>query len=282
MQTAIAHTGSLDVPGGVLAYDIAGSGPPLVLAHAGIVDRRMWDDVWDDLARSHTVVRYDTRGFGDTVVTDTTPYSNRADIVALLDHLGIARAALCGISRSGSIAIDTTVEHPELVSALIAVATGLGGFEAEPTAAEVTAFEAADALEEARDWPALVEAEMRIWVDGLTGTPDRVPDVRRRAAEMDLAAYVRHADEPPAEVIPLQPPSVGRIGELRLPALVLVGDLDTPETIASSRHVALTIPGARLVVWAGVAHLPPMERPGEFVELVTTFLAGVEANGGSG
>src|SRR4051812_35943116 len=128
MTTMTSRTGTLDVPGGVLAYDVAGSGPPLVLLHAGIADRAMWDDVWDDLARSHQVVRYDTRGFGETRITEPTAYSNRADLVAVLDHLGIEQAALCGVSRSGSIVVDTAIEFPGRVHALIPVASGLGGF----------------------------------------------------------------------------------------------------------------------------------------------------------
>ena len=272
MTTSSTRTGTIAVPGGTLAYDVAGDGPPLVLVHAGITDRRMWDDVWDDLATDHTVVRYDTRGYGDTRILDTTPYSNRADLIAVLDELGIERAALCGVSRAGSIVIDTTVEFPDRVSALIPVAAGLGGFETPITPEEEAAFTELERLEEARDWDALVEGEMRVWVDGLTGTPDRVPEVRRRAAEMDLRAYREHSDEPEAEVIPLQPRAAGRIADLRVPTLVIVGDMDTPETVAACRHIAVTIPGARLVVLSGVAHLPPMERPGEFASLVREFL----------
>jgi pimeloyl-ACP methyl ester carboxylesterase len=89
--------------------------------------------------------------------------------------------------------------------------------------------------------------------------------------------YGERLDDGEVDVIPLEPRAAGRIAGLRLPALVIVGDLDTPDTIASCRHIALTIPGARLVVLSGVAHLPPMERPAEFVELLTTFLAQADA-----
>jgi pimeloyl-ACP methyl ester carboxylesterase len=273
MTTTTARTGTITVPGGTLGYDVAGDGPPLVLVHAGITDRRMWDDVWDDLATDHTVIRYDTRGSGETRILDETPYSNRADLIAVLDELGIARAALCGVSRAGSIVIDTTLEFPDRVSALIPTAAGLGGFDPGNTEVEQAAEDRLMALEEARDWPALVEEEMRVWVDGLTGTPDRVPEVRRRAAEMDLAAYTNHADEPEADVITLQPRAVDRLGEIRVPTLVIVGDLDTPSTVSSCRQIALGVPGGRLVVLAGIAHLPPMERPGEFAALVREFLA---------
>ena len=272
MTTTGTRTGTLDVPGGRLAYDVAGDGPALVLIHAGIADRRMWDDVWDDLARDHTVIRYDTRGFGETKTLDATPYSNRADLVALLDHLGVERVAVCGVSRGGTIAIDTALEFADRVSTLIVVGAGLGGFEAESTPDEAAAFAEVERLEQARDWEALVEQERRVLADGLTGSPDRVPDDRRRAAGMLLRTYRAHADDPEADVIILEPRAATRIHELTIPTLVIVGDLDTPETVTTCRHIALTIPGARLVVLSGVAHLPPMERPGEFAELVREFI----------
>ena len=274
MTTLTAHTGTLDVPGGRLAFDIAGDGPPLLLVHAGVSDRRMWDDVWDELARSHTVIRHDTRGFGDTVITDpSVAYSNRADIVALLDHLDIAKAALCGVSRAGSIVIDTALEFPDRVSALIPVAAGLGGFEVEPTPQEIEVFTEQERLEEAKDWDAVIEGELRIWIDGIGQPADRVPEIRRRVEPMLRRIYGERLGDGDVDVIALEPRAVGRIAGLRIPALVIVGDLDTPETISSCRHIALTIPGARLVVLSGVAHLPPMERPAEFTELLTTFLA---------
>jgi 3-oxoadipate enol-lactonase len=274
MMTLTAHTGTLDVPGGRLAYEVAGDGPPLLLVHAGITDRRMWDDVWEPLARTHTVIRHDTRGFGETVITDpSVAYSNRADIVALLDHLGIAKAALCGVSRSGSIVVDTALEFPDRVSALIPVAAGLGGFEVEPTPGEIEAFTELERLEEAKDWDAVIELELRIWIDGIGQPARRVREIRRRVEAMERRIYGERLGDGDVDVIPLQPRAAGRIAGLRVPALVIVGDLDTPETVASSRHIALTIPGARLVVLSGVAHLPPMERPAEFTELLTTFLA---------
>jgi pimeloyl-ACP methyl ester carboxylesterase len=278
MTTLTAHTGTLDVPGGRLAYDIAGEGPPLLLVHAGVTDRRMWDDVWDDLAGTHTVIRHDTRGFGETVITDpAVAYSNRADIVALLDHLGIAKAALCGVSRAGSIVIDTALEFPDRVAALIPVAAGLGGFEVEPTPREIEVFTELEALEEAKDWDAVIEGELRVWIDGIDQPAERVPDIRRRVEPMLRRISGEGGGDDEVDVTPLQPGAAGRIAGLRVPTLVIVGDLDTPETIASCRHIALTIPGARLVVLSGVAHLPPMEGPAEFTELLTTFLAQADA-----
>ena len=112
--------GFADVAGGRLAYDVEGEGSALVLAHAGICDRRMWDSVWETLVARHRVVRYDARGFGESGPT-TASFSPRADLVALLDHLDIDRAALCGVSFGGRIVLETGVEYPQRVGALALV-----------------------------------------------------------------------------------------------------------------------------------------------------------------
>jgi len=119
--------GFTDVPAGRLYYEVEGEGPPLTLVHAGVAHLRMWDLQAADWAERYRVIRYDTRGFGRTQCEDV-PYSNRADLAALLDHLGVSRTHLLGASRGGTIAIDFTLEHPARVASLIAVAgRGRGG-----------------------------------------------------------------------------------------------------------------------------------------------------------
>jgi pimeloyl-ACP methyl ester carboxylesterase len=265
------------VPGAEIAYDVAGSGAALALLHAGVADRRMWDDVWDPLAARRRVVRYDLRGYGETYVREAVPYSNRRDLIELLDHLGIERAALVGASRSGTIALDTALEFPDRVAALVLVGGGISGFDGGTTAAEQALFDEDERLEEARDWPALAELEARIWADGVGQPADRVPAVHRRVAEMTQNAYELHGDEPLDDVIPLQPPAVGRLTELRTPTLVIVGDLDTSRTIAAARKITAEVRDARLVELAGVAHMPSMEKPSEFTRIVEEFLDQVGA-----
>ena len=100
--------GWAEVAGGRLPYEVAGSGSGVVLAHAGIADMRQWDPQWAALTARHRVVRYDLRGFGRADVVETR-FSNRADLVAVMDAAGLDRAVLVGCSRAGSIAIDTAL-----------------------------------------------------------------------------------------------------------------------------------------------------------------------------
>jgi 3-oxoadipate enol-lactonase len=267
-----AMTRYLDVPGGRLAYDVTGSGPTVVLMHAWIADRRMWDDVVPELSKGRQVVRYDKRGYGQTEIREAVRYSNRRDVISVLDAVSADQAALVGVSGGGTVALDTALEFPDRINSLVLVAPGISGFEWEEGEAVADATADMERLWEAHDWEALVEAELRVWVDGLGEPPDRIPRVREQVREMNLAAYVDHADEPEGEVIPLVPPALGRLGEVRAPTLVVVGDLDTPGTLAASERIERDVPGARRVVMPGVAHLPPMERPGQFTTLVSAFL----------
>ena len=115
------------MPAGRLAYEVEGEGHPLTLIHAGLAHLRMWDEQVPAFAERYRVIRYDTRGFGRTT-TDDVEFSNRDDLRALLDHLGVERTHLLGLSRGAQIALDFTLESPERVSSLVWVAGGVGGF----------------------------------------------------------------------------------------------------------------------------------------------------------
>src|SRR6188472_3294905 len=83
---SMEQNGIAVVNGAQIAYDVAGSGPPVLLLHAGIGDRRMWDSQVPAFAEHFTVIRFDARGFGETLKPDA-PFSSYADAIALLDHL---------------------------------------------------------------------------------------------------------------------------------------------------------------------------------------------------
>jgi pimeloyl-ACP methyl ester carboxylesterase len=262
--------GMLDVPGGTLYWESTGRGPALVLVHAGIADHRMWDDDVPSFAGGHRVVTYDCRGFGRSR-TDAVDYSNRADLAALLDQLVIERAALLGCSRGGQIALDFALERPERVSALVLVACGPGGMEHEPTAVERPLFESEEPLVAAGDWAGVADLDVRLWVDGVGQPPTRVPAaIRERVRAMSLANYT--AGYPESRPIPLQPPAIDRLAEVRAPTLIIHGALDVSAVTAGAEALELGIPGARRVLLPRVAHMVNLEQPDDFRRLVRDFL----------
>ena len=259
---------SLEVPGGKLYYEVDGSGPAVVLIHAGVAHLRMWDEqvaAWKDRFQ---LIRFDCRGFGRTV-TEDVPYSNRDDIKRLLDHVGVERAAMVGASRGGQIAVDFTLEQPGRVSALVPVGSGLGGFEGADDGID---WDAMEELWKAKQWDELVEREVAIWTDGIGQPTTRVdPKIRRRMTEWGLENY--RAEQPAEQAQPLSPPAAGRLAEIQVPTLVTWGDIDAPSVQAASAKLATEIPSARRHVFPGVAHMVNLERPAEFNELVGGFLA---------
>ena len=122
----------------ILAHEVAGSGPALLLVHAGIADRRMWDDQVGPFAGAGwTVIRADLPGFHETPRPETR-VALWATLRDLLDHLGVERAVVAGASLGGRAAVDLTLAAPERVRALVLVGSGLAGHRfAEPALFEL-------------------------------------------------------------------------------------------------------------------------------------------------
>src|SRR3954469_8610343 len=112
-----------------LALEDDGSGPPIVLVHSAIVNRRSWDALTPLLvAAGYRVIRYDMRGFGESVA-EAGDFSPRADLVAVLDARGVGQAAVVGNSWGAMNALDTVIESPTRFVALCWLGGGVGGFE---------------------------------------------------------------------------------------------------------------------------------------------------------
>lgn len=275
------RTGTVRANGAEIHYEVTGtgSGAPLVLVHAGIADSRMWDAQVERLSDHCRVVRYDLRGFGQSTLPPIK-YAHHEDLRILLDALAIPRASLVGASYGGEVALAFALEYPERVEALVLVGTLAGATEVSPgLRAGWTAMEAeldAGKIDDA------LEIELRMWVDGPQRSPADVdPVVRRRVREMDHALLLRQqkAVETSASEVELEPPVGERLGEVAVPTLVIVGDLDMPDALASADNLVDGIEGARLATIPGTAHLPSMERPDVFDDLVLDFLGSFHGGG---
>jgi pimeloyl-ACP methyl ester carboxylesterase len=232
----------------------------------------MWDPQWDALVARHRVVRYDLRGFGRSDVEATT-FSNRADLVAVMDAAGLDRAVLVGASRAGAIVIDTALEFPDRVSGIVWVCGGLNGSDAGSTPEEEAAFARSEALEEAGEWQALADTDVEIWVDGIGQPAGRAPAAAREAVRrMAYETYVQ--GKAYGDPIQLDPPAAQRLGELRVPLLAIVGRFDERATAENADRLVAAVPGARRVD-VDTAHVPSLERPAWFTETLLAFLAGV-------
>ncbi|MFC6733442.1 alpha/beta fold hydrolase [Haladaptatus sp. DYSN1] len=264
------ETGFVEIEGTSLAYQTAGDGTPLVFVHAGIADSRMWHPQFDAFADQYRVVAYDLRGFGDSKLPPE-PYAHYRDLGQLLDALDIESAHLVGASMGGATALDFALEHPTRVEILTLVAPALSGYTFTDDATydgwqtATAAFENGDA-----ERAALVESEL--WVAGPTRTLDTIdPDVRALVHAMLLQSYEQDTDDATEE--PLSPPAIERLSELQAPVLLVNGALDRPDMNLIADILEADVPAIRAATMADVAHLPSLERPDEFNELLRSFLA---------
>ncbi|WP_166671249.1 alpha/beta fold hydrolase [Cryobacterium psychrophilum] len=264
----------LVVPGASLYYETAGhiSAPALLLLHAGIAHLRMWDLQVAALAAHHYVIRFDARGFGRTEAEDK-PFSNRADALALLDHLGVDRATLVGCDRGGTIALDLAVAHPERVAGLVTIGAGPSGFpEVELSEAEDTIFDSLDAAFNAKDPEGISRLEVLLWAVGpLRRENDLDPSFLQSAYAMNLD-NAAHFDEHPFPQ-PLDPPAADRVVEIMVPALVTVGEFDLTPALAEYEYLLEVMPQASGCTFRDAAHLPSVEHPKEFQSVLVSWLA---------
>ena len=263
-----SRQGTLDTNGARINYEVDGDGPAVVMIHAGVANLRMWDDQVAALRADYRVIRYDTRGFGQTT-TEAVGFSNRDDLAALLDHLDVESAHVVGLSRGGVIALDFAIERPERVRTLTVAAGGISGYES-PVEDPPGMWEAADAMYDAKDWEALADFETAHWADGPGQSPDRVPSVRVLIHDWVLSTYRAELEEGTPQ--PLDPPAAGRLGQLRAPLLVMAGILDDPGTLDAMRHLAAAVPGARLEEFP-TAHMINLEQPERFNALLREHFA---------
>jgi pimeloyl-ACP methyl ester carboxylesterase len=268
--------GIAEINGAKIAYEVTGNGVPLVLIHAGIADRRLWNHQVEVFAQTYQVIRYDLRGFGESNFPDGD-YSHYQDLRGLLDHLQIAQAHLCGVSMGGSTAIDFTLTSPERVKSLIVVGSSASGFTPTRSPEEIAKADAFgaqwDALFEAGKLEEANELELQLWVDGPRDPAQVHKEVRSLVGDMNLKAMRMYNAN--TNFKRLEPPAFERLAEIEVPTLLIVGSLDTLNTQQSINQLAANIRGVKKVVMEGLTHVPNLERPEEFNRIVLDFLASV-------
>jgi pimeloyl-ACP methyl ester carboxylesterase len=263
-------SGEAATEGASIFYEDLGKGRAVVLLHAGVADCRMWDGTFEALAQRFHAIRLDIRGFGRSAMPPGR-FSYHHDLEVLLDHLAVAQASLVGCSFGGQIAIDFALACPDRVSSLVLVSAGIGG--REPSEQMIRFGDKEEALLARGDIEGATELNVRTWVDGPHRSPGEVATaLRERVRTMQREQFEQVAPQG-VERLRLEPPAIGRLGEIKVPTLVIVGDRDLPEMIEAGDRLASEIPDARKVVFPGVAHLVSMESPERFLEVVAEFLS---------
>ncbi len=251
--------------------DLRGEGPPVVLLHAGVADSRLWEPQLRSFPRSHSVLRVDLPGFGNSPF-ETNPVSFRGAVRDAMDAEGIEQAALIGVSLGGNTSLELTLESPERVSALVLVGAGLPHHEWSKDV--VSFFGAEEEALERGDLDAAVDANLRMWLAGPHRDLDDIdPGMRALVGEMQKQAFRQQQGHDDVRMLRLEPAESDRLGEVDVPTLVLTGDEDVADIHSIADRLVDGIPGAERATIAGAAHLPNLERPEEFDRIVLDFLS---------
>jgi pimeloyl-ACP methyl ester carboxylesterase len=259
MRTAIAGT--------QLNYEVSGSGPAVLFLHAFPLTLRMWDAQARALDGTHRVVRFDARGFGGTPPGDGLLTMERIadDAVALLDHLGISKAAVCGLSMGGYAAFALVRRYPDRLRALV-----LADTRTAPDSPEAKRGRSAQADVVRREGPAgIVDGFLQKAVGDTTRKAR--PDVVARVREMVLAASARGIVDALAGLA-ARADSGPTLREIEVPALVVCGSEDALTPLADSEAIQRAVTGSRLEVIPGAGHLSALEDPAAFNGALVTFL----------
>jgi 3-oxoadipate enol-lactonase len=246
--------------GTVWADDSGGDGPPLVLLHPGVGDSRIWDPVLAALTARYRVIRYDARGYGQSPAP-TVKFTLLSDLVAVLGHYGVPRAALAGVSQGGGSALALALEQPERVPALVLLCPGIPGFPYPEDDADDPLEAEYERVCAGGDVDGLAGLMRRVW--GAAGDTPAVTEQFRSAARAALSS---------GDLMQPDPPVFDRLGEISVPAALMVGDADYPPLVESNRQAATRIPGCEFQLVPGLDHLPPLREPGLVLDLITRTL----------
>jgi pimeloyl-ACP methyl ester carboxylesterase len=267
--TAAAETGMVAVPDGRLHYEATGSGPAVVLLHDGLVDSTTWDRQLPAFRPFFRTIRYDRRGYGRSEST-ANEHSDVADLLAVLDTLRVEDAVLVGCSAGGGLALDFAVAHPARVRALVLVGPVVSGFDytehffGRNFANFRPVFESQD-----------VAAAVARWVEDPWLTDARNGEARAFLREA-LTKHPEAVQRKTPRSTPPEKPALARLGEIRVPTLIVVGASDIPDVHAHVGAIAAGIRGAERTVVPDAGHLVHLERPDVFNARVLSFLRPAE------
>jgi 3-oxoadipate enol-lactonase len=255
------HANGIDIH-----YAISGSGPVVTLAHSLATDLTLWDGVAARLEARFTVLRFDARGHGRTSAPEG-PYDFPmlvADLIGLLDALGIERTHFVGLSMGGMLGQHCALAHPERLDKLALVST------ASRTPAEAQAiWDERIALARRQGMTAHVEATLARWFTA----PYRAahPEVMARIGALIAATPVAGYAGWGAAIKTLD--LTDKLGAIRAPTLVVCGADDPGTPPAAHRAIAEAIAGARLEIIPQASHQLVIEQEEPFLRLLTDFLA---------
>ncbi len=249
--------------GSGLYYETTGAGAPIIFIHGFSLDRRMWDSQAREFAKAHQVIRYDLRGHGKSAAYDR-PFTAHEDLLSIYEAFEIESAVLVGLSAGAEIAVDFALEYPARVRQLVLASPGLGGYvprgSFEWMAPVMAALREGKAREATQKW---VETPlMKIAND---------PQADAQMQEIVLSNWAIWTYDRKLQKR-LDPPAIGRLAEISMPALILVGELDLVDTHSIANLLVEQVRDAKRIEIPGVGHLLNLAAPDAFNAELRRFI----------
>jgi 3-oxoadipate enol-lactonase len=247
-----------------LSLQIGGTGRPLVLLHSLLADRSSFDRVLPALARTHTVYLFDLPGFGDSDFVEGGLDAVADRVAAGVQALGLTQKPIVlGNGYGGFVALTAVIRHPDLAERV--VLADCGAAFSEPGRA---AFRGMSAGVEKGGLAAIADVAMRrLFAPAYQAEhPELIAQRRERFLAMSTQTF--HAAALSLATLDLRPQLAG----MKLPALVLVGEMDEATPAPMSVELAAGLPDARLVILPGLAHVPQLQAPEQFLAEVAGFI----------
>ena len=246
-------------------YVIEGEGPVVTMSHALGTNLTLWDEQARALRDRYRVLRFDTRGHGQTSAPPG-PYSLEQladDVAALLAGLGITETHYAGISMGGMIGQTLALRHPALIQSLVLCDT-----TSRYPASAAPLWDERIRTVETKGMEALVAPMLERWFTA--------PFRARRKDLMERVGEMIRRTPPPGYIGCCHAlPKINvtdRLKELHCPALVIVGEEDPGTPVEMAREIHAALPGAELAILRSASHLSNLEQPDEFNRVVLGFL----------
>jgi len=261
LNSAISDTGYILVDGGKLFYESAGKGTNIVLLHDGMVNNSIWDEQFPLLSKTYRVVRYDRRGYGKSSDPELK-YSHIADLNQLFIQLRINKAIIFGMSSGGRLAIDFTLTHPEKVTGLVLVGAVVSGF----------GYTSHMNTRGGHFDPQKITDPVKVNEYFIKDDPYEIYSENTAAKEkvMKLLPFLARQNSVPTQ--PAVKVAVRSLSEIKVPALILIGEYDIPDVHAHAGVINAGIANSKREIIPRSGHLIPIEQPALFNESIIAFL----------
>jgi len=255
------------INGLTLSYSDQGTGTPLVFIHAFPLSQTMWQPQIDALANSYRVITIDLRGHGesDTVLWNDTLDDYAADVIGLLEHLGISQAVFVGLSMGGYTLFAIYRNYPDRVKAMVLADTRAQADSEEGKAgrramAQMAFNDGASAIGDLMLPKLLAPSTME-------HHPEIVEQVRQMILQSPTAGIIVDL-----MAMAARPDSTDLLPNITCPTLVIVGEDDQATPITESQYIANRIPGSTFVTIPQAGHISNFEQPVAFNQALSTFL----------